>query len=217
MSKKCIQGIRIVLAVTLILLVVINMLPVDLAVSLVVEHGPVEMLTVIGYFIAATGLVLMPFFRPGSRTVLGGILVLLLGLRELDFHSKFTTMGIFKSRYYLSPDVPQPEKGIVSILMILLIIVLIYFIRAHFPRFWNGLKKKECAAVNIGLALLFAIGSKGMDSISASLHWIAALYHENPARSMQINEEVIELAIPLFLLCALYHIARRGIEENSAP
>ncbi|WP_163338649.1 hypothetical protein [Desulfopila sp. IMCC35008] len=215
MSRECIQGIRIVLTVTMFLLVTINMLPVELAVSLVVEHGPIEMLTVIGYFIAAFGLVVLPFFRPGVRTVLGGFLVLLLGLRELDFHSKFTTMGIFKSRYYLSPDVPLPEKGIVSLLMILLVIVLVYFSRTHFPGFLDGLKKKESVAVNVGLALLFAIGSKGMDSISASLHWIAALYHENPARSMQINEEVIELAIPLFLLCAIYHLAgKRNVEKS---
>lgn len=142
-------------------------------------------------------------------------MVLLLALRELDFHAKFTTMGVLKTRYYLSPEVPAPEKTLVSIIMIALLFVMYRFIRINFQNFLKGLKDREASAVNVALALLFAAGSKALDSNSASLHWFAALYHENPARSMQITEEVIELAVPLFILFGVYHLTKSYKQPES--
>lgn len=208
MSTECKRGIRTVFLIVLILAVAINMMPDELALDMVIENGPVELLTAVGYFCAAFWLILLPLFQPERKTASSGVMVLLLGLRELDFHSKFTTMGVLKSRYYLSPEVPVVEKTIVSVLMIALLIVAIRFLQLNYRKFLEGIKAREATAINAGLAIAIAVASKIMDSNSASMHWIAALYHDNPALSMQINEEVIELAVPLFFLLAVFHLTK---------
>jgi len=102
--------LRVVALLLFVLYVGVILLPPDLTLMMVVENGPVEMLSAVGLLGAAFWL----FCRTGRNTsgqpITAGFLVLLLGLRELDFHARFTTMGVFKTKYYLSPLVPAGRR-----------------------------------------------------------------------------------------------------------
>ena len=59
--------------------------------------------------------------------------VLLMGMRELDFHSRFTTMGVFKLRFFSSDTVPLSEKLIVTALLGGLGVALLLAVRKQAP------------------------------------------------------------------------------------
>lgn len=211
------SGVRIILLLIGILLVILNLLPDEPARFLVRENGLVESLTAIVYGIAALWLLIMPLYKKGRETGSAGLMVLLLGLRELDFHARFTTMGIFKTRYYISPEVPVGEKIIVSIIVIVIVVIAIRFLRQSGRKFLRTLRAGEIWAVCTALGIGFGIFSKILDSLAEPLRPVVALYHHNPPVSMHVTEELTELAIPLFFLLAAYHLSRqRTTSRDSA-
>ena len=49
------------------------------------------------------------------------VLITFFGCRELDFDKRFTAVGVLKSRFYLSTDIPVFEK-LIGLIVIALII-----------------------------------------------------------------------------------------------
>ena len=78
------------------------------------EDGVIETLSVLGYFAAASLILVKGQWSYIIKYYYFFIIIIMFGLRELDFHKKFTTMGIFKSKFYLSSQVPIIEKIIAS-------------------------------------------------------------------------------------------------------
>jgi len=74
------------------------------------EGGVVESLSALGYFVCAALMLLMGGWHYVKKYHYVFMLVMLFGMRELDFDKRFTTMGIFKSKFYASSDVPMIEK-----------------------------------------------------------------------------------------------------------
>jgi hypothetical protein len=131
--------------------------------------------------------------------------VLLLGLRELDFHARFTTMGIFKTRYYISPEVPLAEKLVVSVIVIVISIVAIRYMRQKYSSFLEGFRQRSLPAMAIFLAGCSAVLSKSLDSFSGPIEWLISLFRNDiSGMALQVMEESIELAIPAFILIAIY-------------
>jgi len=129
------------------------------------EGGVVETLSASFYFLLA-GLML---FRAGKDYLIQKhyifMLVLFCGFRELDFDKKFTTMGIFKSKFFVSADVPIIEKLIGTLVILVLLYMIVQIFRKHFIPFLK--ETRECSAVNIGmwLVVLFLIFSKSIDGL----------------------------------------------------
>jgi len=200
------SGIRAILLVVLILAVGINLLPAELAEDLVREHEPVEMLTVVIYFVAVFWLILTALVKSERWLFSASFMVALLGLRELDFHSRFTSMGVMKTVYYISPQVPGVEKAIVSALVLLILGVAVHFVWTRWRSFLAGLKAGDSAAISLGMAIGFGIISKTLDNNSTSIRKMIALFFGEPRYSLvRVVEETMELAIPLFILLAIYH------------
>ncbi len=196
-----------------ILVVGINLLPADLTLLMVVENGPVEMLSAAGLLAAAFWL----FCRAGrdapGQPISAGFLVLLLGLRELDFHARFTTMGVFKTKFYVSPAVPAGEKAIVSFIMIGILIVAVRFLMHNFSPFVLALRQRQPAALAILAAIGYALLGKGLDSFSTPLEPILALITSNPKLFLRAAEECIELGLPICILLALYYTSSLSRSE----
>ena len=77
---------------------------------LLTESGLIERASALGYFACALYMMAKggsEFIRTRGYFV---VLVTLFGCRELDFDKAFTTIGILKSRFFVSPDVPLGEK-----------------------------------------------------------------------------------------------------------
>ncbi|MCB2214926.1 hypothetical protein [Desulfofustis glycolicus] len=180
-----------------------SLLPAETGAALVRENGSVESATAVLYLIAAFWL-LARSFRDNPRWHLtAGLMVVLLLLRELDAHARFTTMGVLKSRYYLSPDVPAGEKAVVSVVMILLLIVVLRFVWRAAPSFFRAVRHRQAPSVAIAAAIGTAVVSKTLDSFSGPIrHVLRPLYHDSKTY-LRVYEEIFELAIPLFILLAL--------------
>ena len=203
---KRFSGIRAVLLVVLILAVGINLMPAELAESLVQEHQPVEMVTAAAYFVAVCWLIATALVTSERWLFSASFIVALLGLRELDFHARFTTMGVMKSEYYLSPKVPGTEKAIVSLLVCIILCIVVHLVWTRWHSFVTALKAGNVAAINLAMAIGFAIVSKIIDNNSTFIRRVIALFFTEPRYSLtRVVEETMELAIPLFILLAIYH------------
>ena len=203
---KQFSGIRAVLLVVLILAVGINLMPPELAETLVQEHQPVEMLTAVAYFVAVCWLIIAALVKSERWLFSASFMVALLGLRELDFHSRFTSMGVMKTEYYISPKVPGTEKAIVTFLVSIILCITIHFIWTRWRSFLTALKAGDVAAVNLAMAIGFCIITKTLDNNSTSIRKVIALFFDAPRYSLlRVVEETMELAIPLFILLAIYH------------
>ena len=202
---KTSSGIPAVLLLVLILVVGINMMPSELASVLVQEHQPVERLTAVGYLVAVCWLIMTALVKSERWLFSACFMVALLGLRELDFHSRFTSMGVMKTEYYISPKVPGTEKAIVSVLVLIILCIAVHFVWTRWKSFLTALKAGDIAAVNLAMAIGFCIITKTLDNNSTSIRKVIALFYNDPRTCLRVVEETMELAIPLFILLAIYH------------
>lgn len=200
-----IPGVRVITVAVAVLIAVMSLLPSELAASLVKEHGPVEAATAAGFFIGAGWLLIRSIGKKSGDAFSASLIILLLGLRELDFHARFTTMGVFKTRYYISPEVPAGEKMVVTVIMIGLIILVWRFLLRHSKPFFSSLREGEKGAVVLALAIGSGILAKTMDSMSGPLRKAVGVFHSDPRTCLRVAEETIELAIPMFICLAVYY------------
>ncbi|MEN8199997.1 MAG: hypothetical protein ABFR63_07990 [Thermodesulfobacteriota bacterium] len=162
---------------------------------LISESGPLQNFTVVGYFIAFLTALVLQWNKRISLGYSPAIILLVMGLRELDFHSRFTTMGIMKSRFYISEAVPLQEKIIGgAILLAVAVIVAAFFLR-HYRSFWQALKEKSRPALLTLSGISFAVISKIIDSTSLLIG--------------EALEESMETAIPYLFLAAMLLYVRQ--------
>ncbi len=186
----------------LLLVVAIILLPGKLPYEIVRENGPVEALSAVGYLLFC--LFIFYFNLKGIiRTSFApGFFILLLGLRELDFHAKFTTMGMFKSRFFISPEVPLVEKTIVTIFVIGLIIYAVTFLRRILPDYKKAFLAKRPWAVSTACAVGCVVISKLLDGNSDIYNFLLPMFEETKTLARTV-EECLELLIPLFFIRSL--------------
>ena len=207
--------LRVIALLLVVLFGGVIVLPPDLTLIMVVEHGPVELLSAVGLLGAALWLFCRAVRDGSSQPGAAGFLVLLLGLRELDFHARFTTMGVFKTKYYLSPLVPAGEKMIVSLLMAVIVFIAIRFVIINFGRFTLALRQRQPAAVAILAAFGYGFAGKGLDSLATPLERPIAWFSADPKLVMRTMEEIMELGVPLCLLLAIWSASSPpGMDER---
>ncbi|WP_419175999.1 hypothetical protein [Desulfosediminicola sp.] len=212
------RGIHVIFAITLFIGAVVLLLPPQTSDLMIKEDGPIEMLSAIGYLIAAGWLFNGGFQKRLSHGFSSGTIVLFLGLRELDFHTRFTTMGIFKTRFFISDTVPPMEKAIVSLIVIAMLLGLFLYARKHLPQFIAGLKSKGRTAISIACAIGLAVFSKTLDRNSdLIMDCVALISSIDITQLLRVAEETSELAIPLFILLAISYSQLNETEPEFAP
>ena len=183
---------NIYIYLTCFLLIIFIALQDYIVAKAVIHEGSfVETLTVIGYFIAFFAAIVLQMRGRISFGAGAAVILLSMSLRELDFHTRFTTMGIFKSRFYISDAVPLTEKIIAALITLSLIYFIAAFLKKHSRFFLIALKSRNKAAFLALNGIIFSIISKLIDS--------------SPLLFAQIVEETMELAIPYFFLSAMLH------------
>ncbi|PID75758.1 MAG: hypothetical protein CSB23_02010 [Deltaproteobacteria bacterium] len=168
------------------------------------EDGIIETLSAVGYFLC----ILFMVFKGGlaylNRYYYFFLLILVFALRELDFHSKFTTMGILKTYFYISDTVPIYEK-IIGLVVIVLIISLVSTIaNKHSRRFFRELRQKTPLALSISLVFLTLVLSKSLDGIRGKLSALGVVTGPHFSANMRLIEETLELGIPLLIMTSLH-------------
>ncbi len=166
------------------------------------EHGVIEMASAAGYLIC----VLYMLSKGGIQYLKHGhvfvLLMLFFMFRELDFDKAFTTVGILKSRFLFSPEVPVIEKLIGGAVLLVLVYVAVE-VALYWRRFLTGLKQRDPIFIGVLIAFGFLVFSKSIDGIGRKLAPLGIDVPENLAMHTGAFEEVMELGIPVVLLLVL--------------
>ncbi|GKT08181.1 hypothetical protein [Desulforhabdus sp. TSK] len=173
--------------------------------KLIQEGGPIEQLSAVGYFIC---LMTLLFFRIGdAKTHLSVMfLVLMLGLRELDFHVLFTPMSMEKIKFYWSPDVSIHSKVVGASIILSLLLCCAYLMKKHLWGIIKSLKRLEPDAVGLFLGLAFIGIAKTLDGMQRKLGDFHITITRNMMELTTVAEEILELGIPyMFIIAVLAH------------
>ena len=171
-----------------------------LGMCLTSESGPVQIFSVIGYLMASLTALLLQWKERVSFGYGAAVILLAMGLRELDFHDRFTTMGIMKTRFYISDTVPLTEKIIGAVVLLGLTCITVSFVLKHFRPFVTALKAGNKAALLALHGIIFIIVSKLIDP--------------SPSLVICAIEETMEMAIPYFFLLAMFLSIKLQKAEN---
>lgn len=164
------------------------------------EGGIVEIASALGYFLCAAQILYKGKINYFREYYYFWVLIIMFGLRELDFHKRFTTMGILKIKFFISTEVPFIEKLIGFLIVLLLLHATITMYKKHFRQFIEGLKNHSTIHFGILIALLLLGVSKTLDGISRKLGSIGKEIGIQVYQHLAAFEEVLELGIPIILI-----------------
>ena len=162
------------------------------------EGGWVETASWISYFVAAAFVLIRMLSQPTRWSML--ICTMLLGMRELDFDKRFTTMGIFKSRFYGSEDVPLGEKLIAALITAAIVVTLIFLVKEHLLPSIKRLGKREGATWSVFLAGGLMVFAKSIDGLSRKLEPFGIEPSDATNRIVGSVEECFELTAALLIV-----------------
>jgi hypothetical protein len=176
------------------------------------ENGIVETLSAVG-FLAAFALLLWQTASQHNRWSLA-VATLCLGMRELDFHKRFTTTSMFKTRFYTASEVPGMEK-VVGLLCIFALFALICFLMTeHFSRFREGLRSGDKAAWTVFLVACMLICAKSIDGLGRKLEPLGIELTEAGRQVSGSIEEVLEMSAAMLLLSAVIRTTLRRFKHR---
>jgi hypothetical protein len=174
------------------------------------ESGPIETLSAIGHLLCAAVIIRLAGDWSGRWPAAG--LLMLFALREMDFHSRFTTMNLSKSRFYLSPEVGMIEKLIGGAVIALFLYCIYRLFRLEGRTWLVDLKRGRACAYGILFALTCIVVAKSLDGFARKLADIGILVSSQASSYASTFEEVLELGIPIMigLSIACYYRRRRN-------
>lgn len=171
--------------------------------SIISEGGVVETFSVIAYFVCFIYLLYKGKFLYLKNYWYIHAVFILFAFRELDFHKKFTTMGIFKSKFYISNSVPLIEKFFASLVLILLFIIVYLLITKHLKASLDAFKSRDMSTVSVFMSIVLVFISKSIDGLSRKLSGLGIVISNNIDRFAASVEEVFEFGIPVMFLIAM--------------
>lgn len=168
------------------------------------EGGIIGTLSVSGYFLCALLILSKGGWSYIRKYNYFFILIILLGLRELDFDKRFTTMGILKSRFYFSDDVPINEKLIGVLVIVILLYIVFSIAKNHLKELFNEVGKGSPVHIGGLLTFFVMLFAKTIDGIGRKLSDIGFFITEQTSITFLIMEEVLELGIPLLIISTYF-------------
>ena len=184
------------------LIVVLAIIDPDTRDILIQEDGPIEALSAIGYFVC-----LIPLLRHKETDAESlfciAVFLMIFGMRELDFHARFTTMSMTKIEFYVSPHVPIFEKMIGVAVFVLLCYCFIYLSKKYLLAYVQAVKRLEAYAIGVSLSFLFVMISLGLDGLEKKAAKYGYAYANQLIEITTVIEEVVELGVPVMFLIAI--------------
>lgn len=166
---------------------------------LLTESGLIERASALGYFACAAYMLAKggsEFVRTRGYFV---VLVTLFGCRELDFDKAFTTIGILKSRFFVSPDVPLGEKLAGFVVISILIWSVYKILSKHLAPFLSNLREKTPEAIGVAVVFFLLAFSKSIDGLPRKLQPLGIEVSAEINAFFGALEEVLELGIPIYI------------------
>lgn len=174
----------------------------DLRAMLTAEGGIVQTLSALGYIACIAVLLAKAGVHSLAQRWYMPALLLSLTLREFDFHTRFSTKGIFKSSFYLSTEVPAAEKLAALAVTAIIATAVAALTWRHLAGFLKNLRRKDPAAIAFSCAAGCAVVSEIIDGMGRKLATIGLELSAHAAQNAVVVEELAELGIPLMLTLA---------------
>lgn len=129
--------------------------------------------------------------------------VLLFTLRELDMHSRLTSIRINNFSYYIEPTTPLLERVAVGAVLLISLYALIRYMINYGRKLVSGVRNRYASALTVAAALLITLITKLLDSAPRILRESFATTLSREVKTpMRVIEEILELGIPLLMLLA---------------
>lgn len=164
------------------------------------EDGIVEGSTVLLHFLCASFIVIKGGWAYVRQYPYFLLVMLLMGLRELDFDKRFTLYGIFKLRFWTTYEVPMGERLFGVAVILVLVYTLASLVRNHGREYWEDLKQGQSRALAIALVIGTVILSKSLDGIARKLLVFGVHLQTILVKHLAALEETLEWGTPLLLL-----------------
>jgi len=168
------------------------------------EGGIIETLSAAGYFLCAFLMLYWGGLSYLKKYHYFFIMVVLFGLRELDFDKKFTTMGVLKSKFYVSSQVPMGEKIIGLMVVALLVYLIITILKKYSKNLLSKIKSSDPVYIGGLLTFTFLAVSKTLDGFARKMRDFNVEISKQTSVHITSMEEILELAIPIILIVTLY-------------
>lgn len=172
------------------------------------EGGIVETLSALGYIVCAILLASKGGIEYMRKHWYFFVVLLACAAREFDFDKRFTEVGIFKSKFLVSPEVGIPVKIIGLAVVLFLLFTLVKILRKYAVDFLKKLPSVTIFELSIVTAGVFLVVAKTLDGLSRKLLGIIEVSPEVNAIATNM-EEAMEFGVPcLFAIAILVYFAR---------
>jgi len=215
-DKQTITGLVITGTLLVLLIIVTLFLEGNNRDILLNEGGIVESASVIGYFLCAAFILYKGSLAYLIRFHYLFLLIIFFMLRELDFHKRFTTMGIFKSQFFISNNVPFVEKFIGTLVILLLLYLIFSILYFNLKDFYYGLRNRSTVSLGALIVAILLVASKFLDGIARKLNEVGIEVGGRASMHASAMEEILELGIPIVLLLTFNAYFKQIIKPDNA-
>ena len=167
------------------------------------EMGLVENMSAAGYFIGFVLLLAFMIVKKYPTAWSLAVILLCFCFRELDFHKRFTTMSILKSRFLTSPEVPADERIAGILIIISLLVCVCFMLKNYLKPFLLELRERTPVALSVLFAGGCLVVSKSLDGIARKLEPLGITTTEGVKDFCSVLEESLETAAPYLLVLAI--------------
>lgn len=174
----------------------------DLKNTLIKEGGLVESLSAIGYFICLLALFLL---KGTEHRGLGYVMfvMLIFGLRELDFDKRFTTWNVSRIELFPSPSIPIIERIIGAVILLPFFYSIFMLVKCHFRELLSAARRMEPYAIGVCFGILLLCVSQILDGLKHKFAVIGITAEGDVDQLVRGMEEILELGVPLMFLIAI--------------
>lgn len=181
---------------------IILSIPEELSKSLLSESGPIEIIAAVSYL-----LVLAYVFKKFTIAYIAKyhyflMILFMFTLRELDFDKRFTEVGILKSKFLISEQVPVLQKIIGGLVLLILIYAVARTLYHHAMPLLKSVLKPEAYIIGIYLGVGCIVVSKTLDGLERKLKGFGFEISNWFTQHASHIEEVLEMFIAVFFFIA---------------
>lgn len=178
-------------------------LPHDVFTLLFSERGPFEQLSIVLWALLGAALLLKRPLPLRLRLAMAAV-AFAFAAREADLHKAYTVMSMTKIKFYLSPEVPLPQKLACGLVLLTLIGLLVFLT----VQIYGYVVRRRGLLTPVGqvmaLPVLMLPVSKVIDRLSSHLYEMFQIVFPLTVQQLiAAFEEGMEMAMPLLFLVAL--------------
>jgi hypothetical protein len=176
------------------------------------EGQPVEVLTVVFYLAATAWLLARAVARAENRVfnIHSALVLLLLAGREQDAHEWFTGgESPLKTRFFVDPQIATGDKLVGAVVAAVFIGLIVAYAWRYWRPLLDGVRRGGVAHTTAAFAAVLLPATKVVDALPRLLRDSGAALGDTLHRFVGINEEAVEMLLPLVMLLALWQSTRR--------